>query len=43
MALKPIGNLELSIKQAIENKRLDKPLTPAQIRELLRPVEELNK
>jgi len=42
MATKPIGNIELSIKQAIADKRLPGPLRPEQIREMLRYVDELN-
>ena len=42
MATKPIGNIELSIKQAIADKLLPDPLRPEQIREMLRYVDELN-
>ena len=42
MAVKPVVNIELSIRQAIADKRLSAPLTPDQIRELLRYVNELN-
>ena len=42
MATKPIGNIELSIQDAIADKRLSAPLKPEQIREMLRYVDELN-
>ena len=42
MATRPIGNIELSIKDAIADKRLSGPLKPEQIREMLRYVDELN-
>ena len=42
MATKPIGNIELSINQAIADKRLPGPLKPEQIREMLRYVDQLN-
>lgn len=42
MATKPIGNIELSIAEAIADKRLSAPLKPEQIREMLRYVDELN-
>ena len=32
LALAPIGNIELSIAQAVRDKRLSKPLTPDQIK-----------
>lgn len=38
-----IGDLEGVIKDAVDAKRLDKPLTEAQIKQLLEPVSMLNK
>jgi NitT/TauT family transport system substrate-binding protein len=43
LAMRPIGNIELSIQQALDDKRLAKPLTPAQVKDLLRYVDELAK
>ncbi|MCC6609879.1 MAG: ABC transporter substrate-binding protein [Burkholderiales bacterium] len=42
MVTKPIGNVELSIRQAIADKMLSGPLSPEQIREMLRYVDILN-
>ncbi len=42
MATKPIGNIELSITEAVADKRISAPLKPEQIREMLRYVELLN-
>jgi len=42
MATRPIGNIELSIRDAIADKRLSAPLKPEQIREMLRYVDVLN-
>ncbi|MGC2518129.1 MAG: ABC transporter substrate-binding protein [Burkholderiales bacterium] len=43
LTMRPVGNIDLTITQAIANKRLDKRLTPEQVRELLRYVDELAK
>jgi NitT/TauT family transport system substrate-binding protein len=43
LALDQIGDIEVTIRQAVEAKRLDKPLTPEQTKEMLRPVAELNR
>jgi NitT/TauT family transport system substrate-binding protein len=37
-ALRPVSGFDLSMRQAIENKRLDKTLTPEQVKEILRYV-----
>ena len=42
MRTKPIGNIELSIQQAIADKRLPGPLKPERIREMLHYVDVLN-
>jgi len=42
LVTKPIGNIELSIKQAIDDKRLPGPLKPEQIRDMLHYVDVLN-
>src|SRR3972149_1848680 len=42
MATKPIGNIELSIKDAVADKRISEPPKPEQIREMLRYVDLLN-
>ncbi|MEO7241750.1 MAG: ABC transporter substrate-binding protein [Variovorax sp.] len=41
LALRPIGDFKSSMEQAVANKRLDKPLTPEQMKEMLRYVDEL--
>ncbi|MGQ0664235.1 MAG: ABC transporter substrate-binding protein, partial [Pseudomonadota bacterium] len=41
LALDKIGNVELSVQQAVDAKRLEKPLTAEQVKEMLRHVAEL--
>jgi len=41
MALRPIGDFKTSVDQAVALKRLDAPLTPEQMKETLRYVDEL--
>lgn len=41
LAMRPISNIEQSIQQAIDDKRLAKPPTPDQMKDLLRYVDEL--
>jgi NitT/TauT family transport system substrate-binding protein len=40
MVMRPVSGFEISMRQAIENKRIDKPLPPAQVKEILRFVNE---
>lgn len=40
MAMRPISGFDISMRQAVENKRIDKPLPPAQVKEILRFVNE---
>jgi hypothetical protein len=42
MDLKKIGDIDVIIKQAVDSKRLDKPLTPDQVRDMLKEVAVLN-
>ncbi len=42
LATKPIGNIELSMKEAVADKRLPAPLKPEQVREMLHYVDVLN-
>jgi NitT/TauT family transport system substrate-binding protein len=39
-ALRPIGGFDMSMRQAIENKRLDKPIPPEKVKEILRYANE---
>lgn len=39
---KPVSDVELSIRQAIDAKRIDGPLTPNQVSDMLKYVNELN-
>lgn len=39
---KPISNIDLSIRQAVESKRIDAPLTASQTADMLKHVDELN-
>jgi NitT/TauT family transport system substrate-binding protein len=43
VALDRIGDIEVIIKDAVEAKRLEKPLTAEQVQAFLRPVAELNR
>jgi len=43
VALDKIGDIDVIIKDAVEAKRLEKPLTPEQVQTFLRPVAELNR
>ena len=43
VALDRIGDIDVIIKDAVEAKRLDKPLTAEQVQIFLRPVAELNR
>lgn len=43
VALDRIGDIEVIINDAVEAKRLDKPLTAEQVQAFLRPVAELNR
>jgi NitT/TauT family transport system substrate-binding protein len=42
VALNHIGDVDVTVKEAVEAKRLDKPLTPEQTRDMLKYVAELN-
>ncbi|MES2534232.1 MAG: ABC transporter substrate-binding protein [Pseudomonadota bacterium] len=39
-AMRPVSGFETSMRQAIDNKRLDKPFTPAQVKDILRYANE---
>lgn len=39
---KPVSNVDLSIRQAVDSKRIDAPLSSAQVTDMLRYVNELN-
>ena len=41
LAMKPVMGLELSLRQAVDDKRIAKPFTPEQVRDFLRYVNEL--
>ncbi|MEW5421123.1 ABC transporter substrate-binding protein [Amorphus sp. 3PC139-8] len=43
MVLKPVSGVDLSIEQAVASRRLDAPLTDAQVTEMLKWVDMLNK
>jgi NitT/TauT family transport system substrate-binding protein len=42
MEMKPIRGIELTLKQALETKRISRPLTEAQVNDMLKHVSELN-
>jgi NitT/TauT family transport system substrate-binding protein len=39
-AMSPVGGFDMSMKQAIDNKRLDKPIPPEKVKEILRYANE---
>jgi NitT/TauT family transport system substrate-binding protein len=43
VALNHVGDVDVTVKEAVESKRLDKPLTADQTRDMLKYVAELNK
>jgi NitT/TauT family transport system substrate-binding protein len=43
LALDHIGRIETTMDEAVRAKRLDKPLSPEQTAEMLRPIAELNR
>jgi NitT/TauT family transport system substrate-binding protein len=43
VALNHVGDVDVTVKEAVETKRLDKPLTPEQTRDMLKYVAELNR
>ena len=43
LALSQVGRIEASIQEAVQAKRLDKPLTAEQTRDMLRPIADLTR
>ncbi len=43
LTLNHVGRIEASIQEAVQAKRLDRPLTAEQSRDMLRPIVELNR
>jgi len=41
VAMRPIGNIKLSIQQTLDDKLLAKPLNPVQVKQLLQYMQEV--